>query len=71
METKFQLKDLDIQIKVRSSKMSSKELEKITMLCIETLSQSGALNLIERTVNVTQTCEKILSTVTSTFQSEE
>lgn len=71
MENKVQVRDLDLQIRVRSSKMSSTDLAKITTIIVETLAQCCSLNLIEQNTSVNRNVDRQLITITTTFQSPE
>lgn len=70
MENKIAVQDLDLQIRVRSSKMSSQDLAKITTIIVETLAKCCALNLIEQNTSVNQNTDRKLTTITTVFQSE-
>lgn len=68
MSEKVTVSDLDLQIRVRSSKMSVSELTKITNLLVETLRGSGVLDLVEQNMIVNQNADRKLITITSNFQ---
>lgn len=69
-ENKKTERDLDLQIRVRSSTEDSKELERITSLIAETLIKDLRLALIEKNLIVNQNVDRKLITVTVTFQAQ-
>jgi len=70
MSEKVSIQDLDVQIRFRSSKLSSSELMKLTNLVVEFLSQSSELELVEQNLSVQKNSEKTLSSVTVLLQSK-
>lgn len=70
MSEKASIQDLDVQIRFRSSKLSSSELMKLTNLVVEFLSQSSELELVEQNLSVQKNSEKTLSSVTVLLQSK-
>lgn len=70
MGESYSNRDLDLQIRVRSSKLSVDELLKITTQVVETL-KTLELKLVDQNLSVNRNSEKTLSSITSTFQSSD
>lgn len=62
-------KDVDLQIRIRSSQMSVIDLEKLIGRIGTNLSKDDKLNLVEKNLTVNQQAEKTLVTIVCTFQS--
>lgn len=69
MSTKLK-KEVELQLKIRSSTESASELERITTNLVENLNKTEQLLLVEKNVSVNMTSDKRLVTIVVTLQSQ-
>lgn len=63
--------DIDLEIRVRSSRVKLPELLQLTALIAETVKASREIQLVEQTTNSNRNADRVLFTVTSKFQSPD